>query len=184
MASAADTARLASIRQRHADASRDWQLGRGGTELHAVIVANTSHVQIAELAPDCGYLDRDFLLHAHEDIAFLLRLLKRASEKVRSLSPPEDPRVIERRHAKRQRQEMELHTDWARDCGIKCNDRLFRRFLVERYQLPDVADAERIAVSVRNILRVQSRGELNTDPAARRRWIDFRSDFEAWKTHT
>jgi hypothetical protein len=71
----------------------------------------------------------------------------------------------------------------ARDCGIKCNDRRFRRFLVERHNVPDVADNERIAVSVRNILRVKSRSHLNTDPAAAARWLEFRASFEAWKSH-
>ncbi|ULJ71339.1 hypothetical protein [Rhizobium gallicum] len=78
---------------------------------------------------------------------------------------------------------MEARKDYAAECAMKCSDPLFRAFLVERYQVPDVADAERIAVSVRNILRVGSRGELNTDPEARRRWIDFRSSCEAWRAY-
>ncbi|NEJ46580.1 hypothetical protein [Rhizobium leguminosarum] len=66
---------------------------------------------------------------------------------------------------------------------MKCGDRLFRRYLVECHNVPDVSDNERIAVSIRNILRVKSRGELNTDPAAQARWLDFRASFEAWRAN-
>ncbi|MHC2299193.1 hypothetical protein [Rhizobium mongolense] len=183
MASEADSMRLAAIKHRHADASTDWQIDASGQELFAVLVPKTQPVSIAELTIDCGYADRDFLLHAHADIAFLLRLLKNAFDEIRRMKPPEDPQAAERRLADRKKQEIEAHKDYAAECAMKCNDRLFRAFLVERYQVPDVADAERIAVSIRNILRVGSRGELNTDPEARRRWIDFRSSFEAWRTH-
>lgn len=180
MASASDARLLSVIKQRHAEASSDWQIDASGKELFAVLVPKTLPVAVVELTADCGYADRDFLLHAHEDIVFLLRLLKQAFDEIRRLKPPEDPQAVDRRRSERKQQEMEAHKDYAAECAMKCSDRLFRAFLVERYQVPDVADNERIAVSVRNILRIKSRGELNADPAARRRWIDFRSEFEAW----
>jgi hypothetical protein len=64
---------------------------------------------------------------------------------------------------------------------MKCDDRRFRAFLQDRYEVPSVADAERVAVSVRNILRIQSRSELNADEGARNRWLELRAAFEAWK---
>ncbi|MBB4277059.1 hypothetical protein [Rhizobium mongolense] len=183
MASEADAKRLTKIRTRYEEASTDWSISANEKELFAVLAPKTAPVAIAEMTIDCGYVDRDFLLNAHSDIGFLLRLLKDAFAEIRRLKPPEDPQAVERRSAGRKQQEMEAHKDYAAECAMKCGDRLFRAFLVDRYQVPDVADAERIAVSVRNILRVASRGELNTDPAARARWIDFRSAFEAWRTH-
>jgi hypothetical protein len=131
---------------------------------------------IALLTIDCSYDDRQLILKAPELLRALLALIDAASAKIRSLEPPTN--------RQQGQQEQTPHTeDLARDCGIKCNDRRFRRFLVERHNVPDVADNERIAVSVRNILRVKSRSHLNTDPAAAARWLEFRASFEAWKSH-
>lgn len=129
---------------------------------------------IAYLTPDCSYDDRRLLLKAPELVRALLVIMEVAFAEIRRLKPPEDLR---------QRGQAEQKKDYAAECAMKCNDRMFRRFLVERHNVPDVADAERIAVSVRNILRIKSRGELNTDPAAAQRWIDFRAAFEVWKRH-
>ena len=127
---------------------------------------------IAYFTPDCSYDDRRLLLKAPELVRALLVLMETAFDKIRSLEPRPP-------HSDRN----EKPKDYAAECAMKCNDRLFRRFLMERHNVPDVADAERIAVSVRNILRIKSRGELNTDPAAAQRWIEFRGSFEAWKRH-
>lgn len=183
MATPADAQHLAKIRTRHGDASAEWSLDRTGEHLCAILYKGTESVEVAGFTVDCDYTDRDFLLHAHADIAFLLRLLKDAFAEIRRLKPQESPQAADRRWREAKREEEERSKDYAAECAMKCNDRLFRAFLVDRYHVPDVADAERIAVSVRNILRVKSRGELNTDSDARRRWIDFRSDFEAWRTH-
>lgn len=131
---------------------------------------------IAHLTIDCSYDDRQLLLKAPELVRALLVLIDAAFAKIRSIEPPAN-------RQKRQQEQAAQAEDLARDCGIKCNDRLFRRFLVECHNVPDVADAERIAVSVRNILRVKSRSELNTNPAAAARWLDFRAKFKAWKSH-
>ena len=131
---------------------------------------------IAFFTPDCSYDDRRLLLKAPELVRALLVLIETAFDKIRSLEPP-PPRPPH------QRDRNERPKDYAAECAMKCNDRMFCRFLVERHNVPDVADAERIAVSVRNILRIKSRGELNTDPAAAQRWIDFRTAFEVWKRH-
>lgn len=127
---------------------------------------------IAYFTPDCSYDDRRLLLKAPELVRALLLIMETAFDKIRSLEP---------RPPHRDRNDK--LKDYAAECAMKCGDRLFRRFLVERHNVPDIADAERVAVSVRNILRIKSRAELNTDPAAAQRWVDFRAAFEAWRTH-
>ncbi|MBB3315146.1 hypothetical protein FHT77_000988 [Rhizobium sp. BK181] len=175
MATPEEKERLAQIRRRHEEASTDWQLGSGGVELFAVIIRRTPPAPIVKLLGDCGYTDRDFLMHAHEDITFLLAMLKRAAEKLRSVIPPEDPRDIERR----EREAAEKN--FAAECAMKCQtDRAFRRFLIERHQLEDPADTERVKTRVRSILAISSMGELNEDENAAARWKALRSDFKAW----
>ncbi|MGO7576566.1 hypothetical protein ACC699_16970 [Rhizobium ruizarguesonis] len=179
MASPADVQRLQQIRVRHADASTDWSLSSDSKAIFARVVPGTPPVAIVEATADCDWPDRDFLIGAHSDITFLLRLLKGAFDEIRRLRQQADPRPADRRR----RDLQEKPADYAAECAMKCSDRLFRRYLVECHNVPDVSDNERIAVSIRNILRVKSRGELNTDPAATARWLDFRASFEAWRAN-
>jgi len=175
MATTEEKNRLAAVKRRHEEASTSWQLGSGGLELFAILVPGTPPAPIVKLLDDCGYTDRDFLMHAHEDIAFLLAMLKRAAEKLRSVIPTEDPRDIERR----EREAAERN--FAAECAIKCqNDRAFRQFLIERHQLQDAGDTERVKTRVRSILAITSMGELNKDENAAARWKALRSDFKTW----
>ncbi|NTG98895.1 hypothetical protein G6L95_06555 [Agrobacterium rhizogenes] len=178
MATDADRRTLEAVRTRHGEASREWSLDRRGEEIFACLAPGTQPVAIMTMSADCSYQDREFLLYAHADITFLLRLLADAFGVIRRTSPP-------RNHTARAAQEEKNRrpADYAAECAMKCGDRLFRRFLVEEHGVPDVADAERVAVSIREILRIESRAELNSDPAAAARWVDLRGAFEAWRTH-
>lgn len=171
MSSPADRARLAQIKSRVADSSTDWQLSASGDQLLAVIVQKTQPVAVVELTTDCLFTDRDFLLHAHDDMRFLVRLLKDAFDEIRRWKPAEQ-RKQETAHRK---------GDYAAECAMKCNDHLFRRFLSECKGVTDTTDAERIAVSVRRLLLVDKRSELNTDAGARNRWFDLRAEFDVWR---
>jgi hypothetical protein len=65
---------------------------------------------------------------------------------------------------------------------MKCkSDQAFRQYLIERHDLRDATDAERIKTRVRSILDIQSMAELNTDEAAAGRWKSLRVDFEQWR---
>lgn len=172
MASDADKQRLHAVRRRFADASKDWQLGPNGLELHAVFLTNTPPLSIVELTADCGIPDRDFLLNAHHDIAFLLKLLDSAFAEVRRWKPA----------AKKKEQQASDSGNYAAECGIKCKDPLFRRFLFEKKKL-DISDDTRVEASVRFLLKVDSRAELNNDATARNAWFDLRAEFEAWRSH-
>lgn len=170
MATEADKKRLQSVRRRFADASKDWQLGPNGLQLHAVFMPNTPPLCMVELTADCGIPDRDFLLNAHPDVAFLLKLLDSAFAEVRRWKPAE----------KKKEQQAADSGNYAAECGIKCKDPLFRRFLFETKK-QDVSDDHRVEASVRFLLKVDSRGELNNDAGARNRWFDLRAEFEAWR---
>jgi hypothetical protein len=170
MASQAETARLAAIRARVSEASTDWQLASTGTQLTAVVVANTPPAPIAELTVDCGYVDRDFLRYAHEDILFLLGLLRRAADKIRKLTPED----------KRQEEQAKASGNFSAECAMKCDDQAFRRFLLEKKAAKDVTDSTRVASHVRYLLKIDSRSEINHSAEARNRWLDLRAEFEAW----
>ena len=170
MATNVEKARLAAIRLRTADASKDWQLGKVGLELLAVVTPGTQPVVIADLAPDCGSVDRDFLLHAYDDIQFLLALLKRAAEQVRKWKPVE----------LQQQDQAHASGNYAAECAMRCNDQAFRQFLLEKKAAPDISDAIRVESHVRYLLKVDSRGEINNSAEARKRWFDLRAEFNAW----
>lgn len=180
MASEVDKRRLEQIRARHDGASKDWHLSADGEQLVAQLLLRTKPVAVASMAEDGGWQDREFLLHAHADIEFLLRLLAAAFNKIRSMSPPEDQRAVDRRRAER-RPEMEVHKNYSAECSMKCGEQAFRRYLIERHGLQDATDNIRVETRVRSLLNVQSRAELNSDPAAAKRWISLRADFDAWR---
>lgn len=71
--------------------------------------------------------------------------------------------------------------DFAAEASIKCRDDLaFSKYLIERHDLQDASNSERIKTRVRSILAVQSLAELNEDPQAAERWKALRNDFKTW----
>ncbi|MBZ5760248.1 hypothetical protein LAV84_06765 [Rhizobium sp. VS19-DR104.2] len=173
MATAQQWHQVAALRRRYDEAARDWSLSISGEELFAVIVPGTPPVAIATLSADCGYEDREFLLHIYQDIGLLLRLLDEACEVIRrNRSTPQA------RQARQQAAPAKLK-DYAAECAMKCNDMRFRAYLREKHDL-ETTDAERINTRVRSILAIGSRAELNTDPAAAARWQSLKGDFEIW----
>ncbi|UIY25849.1 hypothetical protein LZK76_10650 [Rhizobium leguminosarum] len=71
---------------------------------------------------------------------------------------------------------------YAAECAMKCkNDEAFRQYLIERHDLPDATDFERIKTRIHTILQIQSLTELDSDEAAAGRWKGLRGDFEQWR---
>ena len=169
MAAASDKERLDTVRSRHELASTDWKFvldGRRQEQIVARLVPTIPQSPIVTLTEECGYQDRDFLVHAHTDIQFLLDLLGRAFRKIRVME-----QAAERK---------EKAADYAAECAMKCDDPLFKRFLLEQHQV-DLSDRERIISRVRTMLAIKSRAELNKDPKAAERWFSLRAEFEAWR---
>ncbi|WFS01619.1 hypothetical protein [Rhizobium tumorigenes] len=175
MATAQEQSQLKSMRIRHREAATDWSVGEYGKDLFAVIVPNTPAVMVAALSNDCGFEDREFLLHAYDDMRLLLRLFDEACSIIRrQRQVPAKAQQQNRagRHA-------EKPADYAAECAMKCADARFRVFLRERYRV-DISDGERIKTAVREILAVDSRAKLNTDLAAAARWQRLKGDFDLW----
>jgi hypothetical protein len=167
VATLADKERLDAIRTRHGEASTSWTLsvdGRRAEHLYAQLLPNMPPARLVTLTEDCGYQDRDFLLSAHSDIQFLLRLLADAFRTIRSLKETPETKKA----------------DFAAECAMKCDDPVFRRYLFECHQV-DTQDRERIAIRVRSMLAISSRSELNSNPEAAARWKSLRAEFEAWR---
>lgn len=168
MASAQDKERLDTIRARLGEASTDWRFidsARYGEQIAARLAPNLSPVAIFTLTDECGYQDRDFHLHAHSDMRFVLDLLRQAFAEIRRLREPA---------------QLDEAKNFAAECAMKCDDAAFRSFLHEAHGI-DTSDRERIAVQVRNLLQVSSRSKLNSDPKAAERWKSLRASFEAWR---
>ncbi len=69
--------------------------------------------------------------------------------------------------------------------AIYCEDKVFQDFMMYEYQKYWAADGTKNKrypeQSVRNICKVESRAEFDTDPEAAKRWISLRGEFDAWK---
>lgn len=161
--------RLEQIRRRHHEASSGWMLGvsNGCETLTARFIPADEPTMVATLAKDSSYADRDFLLSAHTDIAFLLGLVDRAIRAMRSIQ--------------RRQERDERAKDFAAEAAMKCAEPLFQKFIADRFGLEPPIDEKRVATRLRSILRVASRSELNSNPAAASAWRQLRSDFETWK---
>ncbi len=123
---------------------------------------------IIDIHPTCSYQDERFIERAPVLLEALMLLLDEAFRRIRSsqsAAPAQSSRGPK---------------DYAAECAMLCGRGDFRRYLVECHGL-DVADDERVKTRVRSILKIRSRGELNTDPDAAARWKDFRQRFNAWK---
>lgn len=158
------TARLADIRRRHAEASSDWQfaLTNQGETVSARVIPVEEPYIVLTLSKECSYPDREFVCNAHADHGFLLELLDEAFNVIRRLR---------RREPKPK--------DYAAECGIKCGDRFFQRWLFDVHGLEN-PDSTRAATKVRFLLNIESRAQLNTDQAAADRWRKMVDDFERW----
>jgi hypothetical protein len=132
-------------------------------------------VPIAHVLPDCPFDDKRLMVLTPTLLRALLVLLDEAFRIIRAGQPSSDPR------ATRRQSEEQSDKDFAAECAMKCaNDRAFRQYLIERHQLQDAGDTERIKTRVRSILAITSMGELNKDEGAAQRWKALRSDFKAW----
>ena len=123
---------------------------------------------ISTILPECGFAERRLLGRAPVYVGALLALLDEALQVIRRLQPPKPETT------------KPQPRDFARDAGILCNDPTFRGYMAACHDA-DTSDAERTATRLRTILRIKSRAELNTDPAALDRWQKLLENFRRWK---
>ncbi|MBP2560801.1 hypothetical protein J2857_003570 [Neorhizobium galegae] len=163
--------KLAQIRARHQSASAVWLLVPEGNRLALAVPAadDAEPDLVAVFTETAGHDELEFFRHAHGDLSFVLRQLDRATGRIEDLYqryPDARPKTP---------------PDYAGECAMLCrNDLAFRRWLMKCHDLEDASDFERIKTHVRFRLRIESLGQLNTDPAAAEIWKKFRNDFRAW----
>lgn len=161
---------LANIRVTAEAMPAEYSLGADANEglcLLGPAADGDGHETYVRFEDGCPFLHQQAFLHLPRNLRFLLGLLDRASASVRTLR-----KQLEQYEPKKK--------DYAAEAAMKCQSGAFRRFLIECHDLPDAADFERIATRLRTLLRIESRSELNTDPAAQARWKSLKQEFERW----
>lgn len=167
MATEAEKRKLEQIRLSLEMVGRDWWAEADGeaTRLMVRDPADGAPRPIATFAADAPASFLGFIVAAADATALTLDLLDRCRRAYREIAgnQPKPKR-------------------YAAECAMKCkNDQAFRQYLIERHDLPDATDFERIKTRIHTILRIQSLTELDTDEAAARRWKGLRGDFEQWR---
>lgn len=135
---------------------------------------------IAVILEDCGYDDRRLMIKAPRLVRAAVTLLAEAREVIAGLRQ-EVERLSGQAEGERRAAATGHKADFARECAMKCDDTLFRRFLEESHALKAAATMPEIATRVRSILAIRSRSELNTDRDAAARWVSLRAEFDAWR---
>lgn len=125
---------------------------------------------LCTLAADIPFDDRQLMRKAVIYMRAMIVLREEAARQYRAL-------------AGRQAQapKPETKKDFAAEASMKCTtDQAFRRYLIERHDLQDAGDAERVKSRVRSVLAVSSLKQLNDEPDAGARWVTLRNDFKSW----
>jgi len=168
---------LEEIRRVDAMASAEWLRGLDpATRAPIVSVreAGTSEVHdIATLRPGISFDDEQIITHGRAWIRALIALLDDAFAHIRSQRV--EIQTLERKLAGRE------PANYAAECAMTCGRQDFRLWLIDQHGLDPAADAEAVKTRARTLLKITSRGELNTDPAAAARWQRMKKDFEKWK---
>lgn len=111
--------------------------------------------------------ERDCVVHALDDVRFLLMLLDRAIRVLRPAQPAHAPRPAAKNHTT--------------EAAMLCAEPKFKRFLMEVHGLDSPVTTDRAAQRLRSLLGITSRNEINQDDAARERWLALRTQFNVWK---
>lgn len=140
---------------------------------------------ILAILPSCTSADRELAEHAPQLMRAALIIIQEGKRQRLALkqqiadlqqAAPSAPSAPETREPAPKRR-----MDNAALCAVKSKEQPFQRFLMDRKGLVDASDQERIDVFVRELLQVQSRSELDEDPAALARFRDLLAEFEAWR---
>jgi hypothetical protein len=90
---------------------------------------------------------------------------------------PIDPKKAVQEPANQDRERRPFASlSFAQQAAIRCEDAVFKRFILEEYGFDDTAE------TVRNLCQVNSRSELIKGSDAGNRWLLVESAFEVWKT--
>ncbi|WP_054156515.1 hypothetical protein [Rhizobium sp. AAP43] len=140
----------------------------GRTEV--MVEGDAENAPILALTEEASHADREMIVRGAQMVRALVaagRLLKwRVAElkaEIRHLRGEPDPDAKSFSHAQQ--------------CGRYCNDPAFRYWLRD-FHGADISDDKRVASHIRNKLQIESRAELDTNPAAARRWQSLLESFK------
>lgn len=160
------------------------QLAR--SEIGARISDGDTVFPILAILPSCNSADRELAVSAPRLIRAAHRII--AEGKSQRLAQKEEIRALKAELAalqaapqqKESTKKPKSRPDHAALCAIKSQEQAFQLFLMDRKGLVDATDQLRIDSHVRKLLGVESRTELDTDPAALSRFRDLLAEFQAW----
>ncbi|THV13757.1 hypothetical protein [Rhizobium rhizophilum] len=125
---------------------------------------------LAILTDDAGYADIEFLIRGAQMLHALVAagrrqrwIIYQLEAEIRRLKGEPDPDAKKFSHVQQ--------------CGTYCGRADFQQWLRDIHGA-DIADANRIATHVRNMLRVKSRAELDENPEAAARWQSLLKSFK------
>lgn len=156
-----------------ADASTDVADRVAGSEhlLEGRLIPQVARSPIAIFHPESDYRDVAFYTMAHQLVTALFQSRDRLIAYYNRMNPP----VAE------EQQEEKKPFSFAQNCAIYCGKPLFQKYMFMVHDLENPEDKNRMATKLHSLLAIKSRTELDTDEAARDRWISLRGEFEAWK---
>lgn len=168
---------IEKVRSLYADASTDVRERIVGSDhfLEGRIIPEHPHTPIALFDIGADYRDIAFYVNAHRAVGILLRARDQAIAYYRSQNPEPAP------GPDKGGQGAAEPFSFARNCAIHCGNPLFQKFMFEVHGLEHAADKIRMATRIHSLLAISSRTELDTDEAARDRWLSLRSEYKAWK---
>lgn len=165
--------RMDAIRNRVALAAREWGVQSDGGKLCLTATNEEGTALVATITAGAPIGDSEMALNAPDDLIWLLRTYDALAGIYRTLRAE--------LRSQQPRQERQKPKDYAAECAMKCTEPAFKKFLEECHGLAKPLTDERVATKVRFILKITSRAELTTDPAAAARWQDLRNAFDAWR---
>lgn len=125
---------------------------------------------LAILTDDAGYADIEFLIRGAQMLHALVAagrrqrwIIEQLEAEIRRLNGEPDPNQRKFSHAQH--------------CAMWCGKQDFKQWLRDIHGA-DIADDNRIATHVRNMLRVKSRAELDTNEEAAARWQSLLKSFK------
>lgn len=125
---------------------------------------------LAILTEDAGWADIEFLIRG----AQMLQALVAAGRRQRWIIQQQDAEI---RRLKGEPDPNENRFSHARQCAMWCGKQDFQQWLRDVHGT-DIADANRIATHVRNMLKVKSRAELDENSEAAARWQSLLKSFK------
>jgi hypothetical protein len=154
--------------------SLGWQSFRnfedGRTEILVEGDTGADARPILLITEEISHADREFVVRAPQILRaalsacrYLKDLVKHQDAELRRLKNEPDPTAKKFSHAQQ--------------CGTYCGRADFQAWLRDIHGA-DIADPQRIATHIRNMLMVKSRAELDENPEAAARWQDLLKSFK------